>query len=1181
MLYTISNFKKRTQALLIASVMLFFISGCASTTPSGVQTTSPAMGDDRAINGLTVSEDASTLKVKISGNSPLRYTSVKQAFPLGIVLYFPGTKLENIDSEYPPEGKLLNSIKTSQQSQATGYDSRIKILLNNDANYDIMRDENGIIVSLDKPEGYAGDLNDEASDEMAVQEDSAGYDSQMIAEEPAVSEEVISPAAFEGAEAIPTVDTDSGSEEMVEVDESVLYPPEISTDNAESVAISENEPEYDANNTEDYVELSAPVVTEPIDTSDETFPATQIQSIDKVSTEKYAEIYIGTDGKIKEYDVFTIPETNEKPARIVCDIYKIKGLKTRGEQAIPVNAHGVQSVRYFSYPDKTRVVVDTTNKNLNAYSTRSENNGLVIHVSGETEEIRNEVADSKDNQEMLSIGSLEVGDEDVMKDDPSEPGPEEILTDEAVDVAEEEPIIEDSLGGESDVVTDDYVTEDTITEPEPVEAETAVEPEIVTYEDFQTTDENEVAEETAYTEPEQEEAYDQPGQVVYDEPQDTMGETEDIVYEELEPAAGSYGDSWVNRIDFSSDKDGKSAIIIGTTNQVDYKINKKDDKTIHFRLYHTKLPKSRKYPFITTRFESAVNRIIPVQTVSMKDNALFIIELRESVPYFVDQQGGVIKINFEASSVPPQPEDMANLPMWKEVLSKTTEIKDIEKEASGMSEMPVADTEVELPVYDETVETPMDVDTVPMEDIAPVEEPLMAGSDMEASESGATALEEQPDEIGMGGEESSVPKEDSFVSWTQKKKYTGEKISVDFFDTDIKNVFRIIRAVSSENFAIDKDVTGKVTMTLDKPVPWDQVLDLVLRMNMLGMVSEGGINRIATLETLSAEEEKRLNYIAAEEKTKLKKKALEPVRTEYILINYSNAQKEILPHVQKLMTAGRNEVTISVDARTNQIIMTDTDEKIAAAKELIQQLDKITPQVIIEARIVEAETSFSRNLGTEWGLNSNPNYDAYNDLLGGTYGYDVAMNNSVASNSSIGINFTKLTGAQFLLNATLMAMETKGEGKIISAPKILTMDNKEATITQGVEIPFATLSSNGTRTEFKRIELKLNVTPHVTSDNKISLKVLIDKNDIGGVTDFGPTITTKKVESELLIGDGDTIVIGGIIKSNKSMTEEGIPFLYKLPVLGWLFKSRIRSEDKQELLIFLTPRIVNYEETKR
>lgn len=348
---------------------------------------------------------------------------------------------------------------------------------------------------------------------------------------------------------------------------------------------------------------------------------------------------------------------------------------------------------------------------------------------------------------------------------------------------------------------------------------------------------------------------------------------------------------------------------------------------------------------------------------------------------------------------------------------------------------------------------------------------------------------------------------------------------------------------------------------------------------MLGMTTEGGIIRIATLDTLKQEEEKRLEYIAAEEKTKLKKKELEPLSTEYILINYSNAEKEIVPHIEKLLSKDRGKV--SVDVRTNQIILTDTRAVIDQARALIRKLDKITPQVVIEARIVEATTTFSRNLGTEWGINSNPNYDIYNDTLGGTYGYAVAMNNAVAADSSIGINFTKLTNAQFLLNAKLMAMESKGEGKIISAPKVLTMDNKEATIIQGVEVPFSTVSSEGTQTTFKKIELKLTVTPHVTADNKISLKVLIDKNDIGTVTDIGPTITTKKVESELLISDGDTIVIGGIIKSNKAITEKGFPLLQHIPVLGWLFKSRIQSEDKQELLVFLSPRIVSYEETER
>lgn len=1153
MLYTISkSFRTGAQALLVAFTLVLFVFGCATTNKSVENASDSDLNGDRVINGISVSDESGTVKVKILGNSPLRYTSVKQAFPLGIVLYFPGTKLDNIDSEYPPEGDILNSIKTSQQSHSSGYDSRIKVLLNKDVDYDIIREENGLIVTLSNPEAgtevsesaLEGDVNQE---NMVDNNTTTNEGSDVMSEETVIAVE-------DGTAVTDGLATDSDMDSQ--------------SDNSSDIVEEPVGESYSASSDIEQVE-SVPVENEMASTPEiDSKPATQITSIDKKVDDTHTEISIESDGIIKDYKIFTIPGNDQKSARIVCDIFNLKGIQTKGEQSVPVNANGVQNIRYFNSPDKMRVVVDTTDANIKSYSAVSTGQGLVIHF-GEVPTIisTEEPIDSQENN-AVAISSLQA----------PLAGSEEISTEESTNVMAEEPAVaEDTSSNNSE------------------EQQTIVDGPGV----------DETAEITSMNESQNSESMEtDAGVSPYTDTDEISGDSEngenvnEAMMVESESSGDSSGGSWVNRIDFTSEKDGKSAIVIGTTKQVEYKITKKDDKAIHFRLYGTKIPKSRKYPFITTRFESAVNRIIPVQTPAMKDNSLFIIELREAVPYYVDQQGGTIKINFDASSVPPQPEDMAGLPMWKEVLSKTPEIQDIEMEASKAGNMEhvtgdeAAISDEEQPLAEEGVAPEQETSVyeganvgLTSSDIAPDE---THGAMMESAktESGGEANIQENKEVaeldkpGMAEEGfKSMSGDGSYVSWAQKKKYTGEKISVDFFETDIKNVFRIIRSVSAENFAIDKDVSGKVTMTLDKPVPWDQVLDLVLKMNMLGMISEGGINRIATLETLKKEEETRLEYIAAEEKTKEKKKSLEPVITEYILVNYSNAEKEILPHIEKFLTAERGKV--SVDTRTNQIILTDTKEKIKEAKDLIKKLDKITPQVIIEARIVEATTNFSRSFGTEWSLNSNPNYDVYNDTLGGTYGYAVAMNNTVASSSSIGVNFTRLTGAQFLLNAKLLAMESKGEGKIISAPKVLTMDNKGATITQGVEVPFSTVSADGTQTTFKKIELKLEVTPHVTSDSKISMKILIDKNDVGTITDLGPTITTKKVESELLIGDGDTIVIGGIIKSNKSVTDEGFPVISKIPVVGWLFKSRIRSEDKQELLIFLTPRIVSYEETAR
>jgi type IV pilus assembly protein PilQ len=339
-------------------------------------------------------------------------------------------------------------------------------------------------------------------------------------------------------------------------------------------------------------------------------------------------------------------------------------------------------------------------------------------------------------------------------------------------------------------------------------------------------------------------------------------------------------------------------------------------------------------------------------------------------------------------------------------------------------------------------------------------------------------------------------------------------------------------------------------------------------MNQLGKTFEEDIIRIATLETLKKEEDFKQAQIIAIQKAREEQKVLEPLVTEYIAVNYSNAKDDMLPHLEKILTTDRGSAT--VDERTNLIIMTDVAENIKNAREIVKKLDKVTPQVIIEARIVEASTNFSREIGVEWnaaggiqegddnaGIGPQRGYDE----LGGTYGYDMAMNvpDSLLTSSmgSIGFNFLRIAGTPFLLNAKLMAMESEGEGKIVSSPKIVTLDNKEATIEQGFEYPDMYLDEKGnTVTRWKKINLNLKVTPHVTPDQRISMNINIEKMDIGDVISGRQTFNTKNASTELLVNDGNTVVIGGIMKTTKKFDETGIPWLSKIPILGWLFKSQ-------------------------
>ena len=585
------------------------------------------------------------------------------------------------------------------------------------------------------------------------------------------------------------------------------------------------------------------------------------------------------------------------------------------------------------------------------------------------------------------------------------------------------------------------------------------------------------------------------------------------------PAASAQKPAWINRIDFSSEENGKSTVILGTTRPITYQMEKVGDLKLQLRMFHANLPGYRQRPLITTRFESAVDRIMPVQTAAMQDTSVITFELRESVPYYVEQVDDILFVHFDPSTVPPKPVDEAELPSWQKVIAQA--------EQGALVEQP------------EPAVAPGEAAVKPA--MEPVEEPE------------AAAIEEAPLRTGATG-----------------KKYTGEKIALDFYETDIKNVFRILREVSGKNYAIDKDVTGKVTLTLRKPVPWDQVLDLVLRMNSLGMVFEDDIVRIATLATLKEEESLRQAALEAAQKSREAERALEPLVTAYIPINYSDATADILPHLQNIITEARGSV--SVHTATNQIIIKDVAAKVEEAKILVSKLDVVTAQVLIEARVVEATNTFQKELGTSFSANVGP----VTQVSGNSQNYAFTSNfPKSAAKSLFDVTFTKVAGTPATLNAKINALETEGESKTISSPKVLTLDNKPATIKQGVSYPINKLDADGnSTTEFKDIVLELTVTPHVTMDGRVSMMIKITKNDLGDPVGNNFSFTVNEANTELLVNDGDTIVIGGVTKTRDSQGEEGITGLRKIPGLGWLFGSKTRDNSKNELLIFITPKIV-------
>jgi type IV pilus assembly protein PilQ len=411
-----------------------------------------------------------------------------------------------------------------------------------------------------------------------------------------------------------------------------------------------------------------------------------------------------------------------------------------------------------------------------------------------------------------------------------------------------------------------------------------------------------------------------------------------------------------------------------------------------------------------------------------------------------------------------------------------------------------------------------------------------------------------------------------------KKKFTGEKIKLDFYETDIKNVFRILRSVGGLNFAIDKNVEGKVTLALENPVPWDQVLDLVLKMNSLGMKQEGNVIRIATLDTIKKEDKLLEETINARKKSIEQKESFEPLITEYIPINYSDAESEVKPHIEQILSKDRGK--ISVDKRSNMIIITDTQAKIDQAKEIIFRLDQVTPQIMIEAKVVEVTKDFSRDLGLGLSLTQSRTSLASS---GKDRNFTVALNNPISAAVNAGtFNFWRIFGSNSLsLNAQIEASETKGDAKVVSSPRILTIDNKMATIKQGIEFAYLERDdTGGSSVKFKNIDLLLEVTPHVTPDQRVRMVIHLTKNDIRTITNGVPSLSTKEATTELLVNNNDTIVIGGVTTTEVHKDTTGTPFLSGIPLLGRLFRTDSNDNNRNEVLIFITPSIIQLDQKR-
>ncbi len=418
-------------------------------------------------------------------------------------------------------------------------------------------------------------------------------------------------------------------------------------------------------------------------------------------------------------------------------------------------------------------------------------------------------------------------------------------------------------------------------------------------------------------------------------------------------------------------------------------------------------------------------------------------------------------------------------------------------------------------------------------------------------------------------------------------RFVGRRISLDFQQADITNILRLIADVSGFNIVVGEGVKSKVTMKLVN-VPWDQALDMLLKMNGLGMIRQGSIVWVDTLSNLAKQQDEEARAKDA------KVKAEELVDRVFYIKNIQ---------AQELMTSLRQYLSprgvMQFNAGSNALIVRETESKLAIMRQLVEGLDLEVPQVQIEARIVQADTVYARGLGIQWGFQAaNRTPSTFNAIggLNGPFGEVAGTGNSTISRSflvnlpaqvgglpavpGIGWTFGKL-GGDFALDMRLSAGELLGLTKVIAAPKIMTLDKREAKISQGESIPFQTTSLQGTQTTFVDANLELNVTPQITSrdpkedSKRILLKVRATRNAVGARSNpAGPSIDRREANTQVLVRDGETMVIGGVFVDTQNNNVQGVPYMSRIPVLGWLFKNKSESVSKQELLIFLTPSIV-------
>ncbi len=482
----------------------------------------------------------------------------------------------------------------------------------------------------------------------------------------------------------------------------------------------------------------------------------------------------------------------------------------------------------------------------------------------------------------------------------------------------------------------------------------------------------------------------------------------------------------------------------------------------------------------------------------------------------------------------------------------------------------------------------------------PVPETTRVVKETPPAEAEATPLKPQPvenkkeaePEPKMAKEPQAKPQqqqEDKFkprVIQAAEEKYSGEIISLKFKDADLRDVILFLADFAGLNVIFDPEVRGTITLNL-QDVPWDQALEIILKQHKLGKVIEGNVLRIAPVDVLSREDEEV-------RRLKESKELAGPMQVKTITLSYSKARDVQNLLKSKLSKSGE----IVIDERTNTLIISEVKDRMELLEKLISVLDTPTPQVSIEARIVEATSTFIRNLGIQWGYKGivDPFYGNQTAIqfpnkiladgsmipqgivtkgIGGPLGGYAINLPAPAFNTALGFSFANVLDT-FRLDVALSGLETSGQGRIISSPKVTTQNNQPAEIVQGRQIPVQTVANFTVTTRYVNAALELRATPQITAEGTIIMNIEIQNNaaDFANLVNGIPPITTQSAKTTVMVPDGGTTVIGGIYRTEDSITRDRVPYLHSIPILGNLFRSFARTRQNRELLIFITPRII-------